>query len=95
MLIQLYQILWDVDTNDWKRNIQESKDIYNQALSSGGQGSFLVLAHDIQAPTVDQLAGYMIDTARERGYQLVTLGECLGDPVENWYRSANTGGGLR
>lgn len=37
----------------------------------------------------------MIDNAREHGYKLVTVGECLDDPEENWYRDPLTGGRLR
>jgi len=34
---------------------------------------------------------YMIDQARKLGYQLTTLGDCLGDPPSNWYRDPVTG----
>jgi len=34
---------------------------------------------------------YMIDQARRLNYQLVTLGDCLGDPPSNWYRDPTTG----
>jgi len=33
----------------------------------------------------------MIDQARKLGYELVTAGECLGDPQANWYRDPTTG----
>ena len=33
----------------------------------------------------------MIDEARDLGFQLVTVGECLGDSPKNWYRDANSG----
>lgn len=33
----------------------------------------------------------MIDTAKKLGYQLVTVGDCLGDPPVNWYRDPATG----
>lgn len=33
----------------------------------------------------------MIDTARGLGYDLVTVGDCLGDPPANWYRDPVTG----
>lgn len=35
----------------------------------------------------------MIDTAKNLGYQLVTVGDCLGDPPGNWYRDLATGEG--
>ncbi len=33
----------------------------------------------------------MIETARTLGYDLVTVGDCLGDPPVNWYRNPTTG----
>lgn len=36
-------------------------------------------------------AQFMIDTARGLGYDLVPVGECLGDPSDNWYRDSVTG----
>jgi len=33
----------------------------------------------------------MIDQARKLKYELVTLGDCLGDPPSNWYRDPVTG----
>lgn len=78
------QIRWDVDTNDWRQDLQTSMDTYDQALTGGN--SALVLAHDIHQITVPTLANFMINTARERGYTFATVGECLGDPAGNWYR---------
>lgn len=34
----------------------------------------------------------MIDHARDQGFKLVRVGECLDDPEENWYRKRSTGG---
>lgn len=41
------------------------------------------------------LTEYMLSTLTQLGYKAVTVGECLGDPAENWYRKAggaSTGG---
>lgn len=54
-----------------------------------------VLAHDIQDLTVESLAEFMIDTAEREGLELVTLGACMDDPPENWYRDPYTGGRWR
>lgn len=48
--------------------------------------SYIPLAHDIYLQTVANLTEYMVSAATERGYKLVTVGECLNDPKENWYR---------
>lgn len=37
------------------------------------------------------LAQFMIDQARNLGYQLVTFGECMGDERRFWYRDPVTG----
>ncbi|KAG9254266.1 uncharacterized protein F5Z01DRAFT_622178 [Emericellopsis atlantica] len=81
-------IQWDLDTNDWKQDEQASRDTFSQTLNS--QNSAIVLAHDIHEMTVNSLAAYMISTARAKGFSLVTVGECLGDPRRNWYRTAGS-----
>ena len=48
---------------------------------------FLVIAHDIHEQTALNLTGYMLDLVQEKGYKAVTMGECLGEPEESWYRS--------
>lgn len=35
------------------------------------------------------LTEYMLSTLTQLGYKAVTVGECLGDPAENWYRKAD------
>jgi peptidoglycan/xylan/chitin deacetylase (PgdA/CDA1 family) len=83
----------NVDTKDFEYNdpalIQNAKDRFSRAVSSNAaQNSYIVLAHDVQQQTVTNLTAYMVREARARGYRLVTVGECLGDPKENWYRDA-------
>jgi len=86
-------IISNLDTLDYQYDspseIWQSQNIFNNAISStsGNSGTWLVLAHDVHAATVQHLAEYMIDTARAKGYRLVTVGECLGDPAANWYRT--------
>ena len=58
---------------------------------SPSSSSWIAISHDIQDKTVHSFVQYMIDQARSLKYQLVTLGECLGDPPSNWYRDPNTG----
>lgn len=84
-------ITLDVDTRDWAGDYDAAKQNFLAALG-WGYDSKLVLAHDIHKRTVYEFAEWMIDTAKERGYRLVTVGECLDDPMDNWYRSPYTGG---
>lgn len=80
----------DVDTYDWQGDYDAARRIFLDALARGGGG--IVLAHDIREQTVHELAAFMIREAKARGYQLVTLGECLGDDEKNWYRNSHDGG---
>ncbi|KAH7162176.1 hypothetical protein B0J13DRAFT_490770 [Dactylonectria estremocensis] len=87
----------DLDTKDWEYDssalIQNAKDRFDAGVSANAaSNSYIVLAHDSHEQTVTNLTAYMITTAQDRGYKLVTVGECLGDPIENWYRQDSTGG---
>ncbi|KAF4126923.1 Peptidoglycan/xylan/chitin deacetylase, PgdA/CDA1 family [Geosmithia morbida] len=82
-------ITWSLDTLDWEKNIPASKKVFADQVQSHQQASYIALSHDIHEGTVKELVGYMIDVAKENGYRLVTVGECLGDPRENWYRPAS------
>lgn len=44
---------------------------------------------------MQELAEFMIRATKEEGFQLVTLGECLGDDKENWYRNLYDGDSWR
>lgn len=84
-----------VDTNDWKGDYDAARQAFSQAVQGGsadGSGGRIVLAHDIHERTVHELAAYMIEEARNAGFRLVTVGECMGDAEENWYRDPRTGG---
>lgn len=84
-----------VDTNDWKGDYDAARQAFSQAVQQGswdGSAGKIVLAHDIHDRTVHELAAYMIEEARNAGFRLVTVGECLGDSEENWYRDPRTGG---
>ncbi|KAI1372997.1 carbohydrate esterase family 4 protein [Hypoxylon crocopeplum] len=83
-------VMYDVDTKDFLHNagdrIEDSIDVFNAAVAEGGQGSYVVLCHDIREWTAKSLVPAMLKTIVERGYEAVTVGECLNDPPEFWYR---------
>jgi len=87
--------LYDIDTDDWKNDdpnlIQRSKDVFDQALSGGNPAtnSWLVIGHDAHEQTVHNLTEHMLKTMSRLGYRPVTVGECLEDPRDNWYRKDN------
>ncbi|TLD08078.1 hypothetical protein PspLS_10577 [Pyricularia sp. CBS 133598] len=81
---------YDLDTKDYELNLQASKNKFQEGMSQAPK-SWVVLAHDIHELTANSITPFMIDTAKARGYKFVTMGECLGDPKENWYRDPTTG----
>ncbi|KAI1947414.1 hypothetical protein LOZ57_003141 [Ophidiomyces ophidiicola] len=79
----------NVDTKDFEHNtpegVPESMRLFKAELDAGGSIS---LSHDVHQTTVQLLAQQMLDEVKARGLRPVTVGECLGDPKENWYRKA-------
>jgi hypothetical protein len=91
-------IYYDLDTEDYLMDspdlIQNSKDFFlgNITSQSAADGAdWLVIAHDIHQQTAYNLTAYMVETLLQYGYKPVTLGECLGDPAANWYRTLGGG----
>ncbi|KAI1386959.1 carbohydrate-binding module family 18 [Hypoxylon trugodes] len=90
--LKYHVIYFDLDTMDYLNDspslIQNSKnnfDGYFQGKSSNANDA-LIISHDIHEQTVHNLTEYMLQGLQSRGYKAVTVGDCLGDPVENWYR---------
>jgi peptidoglycan/xylan/chitin deacetylase (PgdA/CDA1 family) len=84
----------NIDTLDYENDattlIQNSKNIFSDDVSdASATNTYISLAHDIHYQTVINLTAFMIETLFARGYKPVTVGECLGDPPENWYRDAS------
>ncbi|KAF2401135.1 glycoside hydrolase/deacetylase [Trichodelitschia bisporula] len=83
-----------LDTEDYlnttpdKAAVPRNNFVGNISTKSSRTGQFLVIAHDIHEQTVLDLAEYMLKVIQFAGYRAVTMGECLGDPVENWYRKS-------
>ncbi|KAJ2902632.1 chitin deacetylase [Zalerion maritima] len=86
----------DIDTKDYlftePATIDNAKDRFASLFpTTAGDDGHIALAHDIHYQTVVNLTDYMIDLSLSRGYTLATVGGCLGDPEENWYRNADGG----
>ncbi|KAJ5105239.1 hypothetical protein NUU61_002586 [Penicillium alfredii] len=77
-----------IDTKDYENDDPGrnwlSFEKFRTELDAGGT---IVLAHDVHANTVGILVDNMLDEIEARGLQTVTVGECLGDPAELWYRT--------
>lgn len=90
-------VYFDLDTEGYLHDdpveIQTSKDIWDDAIdgSDPSEDSFLQIEHDIHYQTVYNLTDYILASLLANGYRAVTVGECLGDPEENWYRQGPNG----
>jgi len=90
---------FDLDTDDYNQlsNIQVAKDNFKRILDQtpGGpqSGDRLAIAHDIHEATALSLTGYMLEYLKSKGYRGVTMGECMGEPEANWYRTSGETGG--
>ncbi|KAI1815877.1 carbohydrate esterase family 4 protein [Poronia punctata] len=88
-----HAIYFDLDTEGYLHDdpvaIQQSKNIWdaNVPRSNPCRTSWLQIEHDIHYQTVYNLTDYFLDSLFKSGYRSVTVGECLGDPPENWYRA--------
>ncbi|KAF9115654.1 hypothetical protein BGX27_007081 [Mortierella sp. AM989] len=85
-----YQVVnWDVDTNDWQhpQDFKANFVGYRNALqSSTAQGkSFISLQHDAEQATSQVFSKFAIEYVLSKGYNIMTVGECLGDTT-GWYR---------
>lgn len=59
-------------------------------VTAGYPANFIVINHDIHEQTAYSLTTWTLDRMLELGFGTsITVGECLGDPPENWYRQAS------
>lgn len=72
----LANVLWSVDTEDWRR---PGEDVVVNRIVTRSRPGAVVLAHDIVAPTIRAMPR-AIDALLIRGYQFVTVSELLGWP---------------
>ena len=72
----LGEVLWDVDTLDWKHRDPAS---VRRAVRRDVRRGSIVLLHDIQ-PTTVQAVPKLITQLRRRHYTLVTVSELIGKP---------------
>ncbi len=86
---------FDLDTEGYLHAdpalIQASKDIWDGAVEGTDPcaASFLAIEHDIHEQVVRNLTAHLLASLARNGYRAVTVGQCLGDPPENWYRAGS------
>lgn len=66
-------ILWDVDTNDWRKPGVQT--VISRAVGGARPGS-IILVHDIHASTADAIEG-IVQGLQARGFRLVTVSELI------------------
>lgn len=85
--LKYHTILWDINPEDWKYNSEdtwnETTKRFDRDLSAGGS---IAVCHDVEMYTAQKLVPHMISELEKRGLKGVTVGECLADSKENWYR---------
>ncbi|KAH9220986.1 hypothetical protein DL95DRAFT_442226 [Leptodontidium sp. 2 PMI_412] len=90
-----HRVYFDLDTQDYLNplpsQVQKSKDIVKQQLAIPGVTDYLSIQHDIGQQSVANLSSYYFDLIQKKDWKGVTVGECLGDPKTNWYRSLGPG----
>jgi hypothetical protein len=88
--------LLDLDTDDCNQltdeKIQVANDNFKSGIDTAGAGGDRsAIAHDIHELTALNLTGYMLDYIYSNGWTAVTIGECMNEPVADWYRDSTPG----
>lgn len=88
---------FNLDTEGYLHNspseIQKSKDIWDKSVEGKDpqKTKWLDIEHDPVYQSVYNLTEHMLKSLFKNNFKPVTVGECLGDPEENWYRRVNRG----
>jgi peptidoglycan/xylan/chitin deacetylase (PgdA/CDA1 family) len=88
---------FNLDTEGYLHNsageIQQSKNIWDNGIQGKDvkKTKWLGVEHDTVYQAVYNLTEYMLKSMLRNGFKPVTVGECLGDPSRNWYRSVDGG----
>ena len=72
----LAQVLWSVDTNDWKD--RKAGVVADRAVDGASEGA-IILMHDIHDTTIDA-SREIVRELDEQGYTMVTVSQLLGTP---------------
>ncbi|KAJ6459008.1 chitin deacetylase [Mycena sanguinolenta] len=70
--------MWDTDTGDADgNNVTTSEGVYDQ-VANANLPNALILEHETEKTTAEQLVPYAINLFQSKGYKLVTLADCIG-----------------
>ncbi|KAF7294644.1 Glycoside hydrolase/deacetylase [Mycena indigotica] len=70
--------MWDADTKDADGGTVASGKAVLDGVANANAPNAIVLAHETVSTTPSELVPYAISLFKNKGYQLVTLAECLG-----------------
>lgn len=72
--------------------IGTSKAIWDNAVEGRDPEStrYLLIEHDPVYQSVYNLTAHILSSLSRNNFRTVTVGECLNDPEENWYRSVTS-----
>ncbi|KAF5347051.1 hypothetical protein D9758_011619 [Tetrapyrgos nigripes] len=82
-------INWDLDSNDWRGNVNASKGYYDETIAKK-PSTILTLNHDTLQPTSDEIIPCAIQALQKAGYKLVSVADCLGVPAYLDFGSAQS-----
>ena len=82
-----YIAMWNIDSKDWQdgEGIGLLSRIKNRYEDAPLYHNHIALHHEWVKATVNRMVPFIIEWAQRRNLRMVTLGECIGDPPENWY----------
>ncbi|KAF9933604.1 hypothetical protein FBU30_005043 [Linnemannia zychae] len=80
---------WNADTNDWRHAgektaesfVQKSMEEVNKVIiqeSNPATDSFILLQHELEKFSVENLTDVVIDAILKKGYRFVSMEECIG-----------------
>ncbi|KAI9373913.1 hypothetical protein BJX61DRAFT_551901 [Aspergillus egyptiacus] len=78
-----------IDTKDYEHTDENAINVsYQKFVNELDAGGSIVLSHDLYYWTGYSLLERMLIEISERGLTATTVGDCLGEPLDEWYRSA-------
>ncbi|WP_344968670.1 polysaccharide deacetylase family protein [Salinactinospora qingdaonensis] len=83
----LAQIIWSIDTNDWRD--RDAGIVADRAVSRAKPGA-IILMHDIHSTTIDAVPS-IVEQLSQQGYTMVTISELLGDtdPGKRYFKAGD------
>ncbi|TFK43956.1 hypothetical protein BDQ12DRAFT_731910 [Crucibulum laeve] len=86
-------VTWNLDSGDWNGNsLAQSQALFNKL---GSDPKIIPLEHDALQGTAQQLGPWLITWAKSKNLKMVTLSECLGEPIPSAQYTVTGGAGTK